>query len=131
MPAFLAGIGAKLIAGCVAVAFLAAGALYVRHVIGENSTLQSQLDQAVADNQRNLNAFDDYKAHQDAVLRALADQHAVDQARMADAAKLKQEIAHAKPAEDGPVAAVLARTLDGLRDAGGVQPGAPANTGQN
>ena len=131
MPAFLAGIGAKLIAGCVAAAILAAGALYLRHVVAENAALQSQLDQAAADNQKNLKAFDDYKVHQDAVLRALADQHAADQVRLAGAAKLKQEIAHAKPAEDGPVATVLARTLDGLRDARGVQPGAPANPGQN
>lgn len=131
MPAFLAGIGTKLIAGCVAVAILAAGTLYIRHVIAENAVLQSQLDQAVADNQKNLKAFDDYKTHQDAVLRALAEQHTADQARLAGAAKLKQEIAHAKPADDGPVAAVLAHALDGLRDAGGMQPGPPANPGQN
>jgi hypothetical protein len=131
MPAFLAGIGAKLIAGGVAVAILIAGALYIRHVIAVNAALQSKLDQAIADNQKNLEAFDGYKAHQDAVLRALADQHAADQLRLAGAARLKQEIAHAKPAEDGPVATVLARTLDGLRHAGGVQPGAPANPGQN
>ncbi len=131
MPAFLAGIGAKLIAGGIAAAIFAAGALYIRHVITENALLQSQLDQAVADNQKNLSAFDDYKAHQDAVLRALADQHAADQARLAGSAKLKQEIAHAKPADDGPVATVLARTLDGLRVIGGVQPGAAANAGQN
>jgi hypothetical protein len=121
MPAFLTGIGLKLIAGCIALAILCAGALTIRHVIAENASLQSRLDEAVVTNLKNLRAFDDYKAHQDAVLKTLADQHAADQLRLAGAAKLKQEIAHAKPADDGPVAAVLAHALDGLRSA------APAN----
>lgn len=133
MLAFFTGIGGKLLAGAVAVSLLIAGALYVKHVIAENAVLQGQLDQAIETNQKNVAAFDQYKAHQDQVLKALADQHAADQARLASAAKLKQEIAHAKPADDGAVAPVLAHTLDGLRTVGlrtgGVQPGAPADAG--
>ncbi len=123
----LSSLATKLILGSIAVAALFAGAVYIRHVIAENGALQGQLDEAVATNQKSLQAFDDYKAHQDQVLKALAGQHASDQARLAGAAKLKQEIAHAKPADDGPVAAVLARTLDGLRNVNGMRPGAPAN----
>ncbi len=117
----LSGLATKLIIGGVVAAALLAGALYVKHIIAENGALQGQLDQALATNQQNLKSFDDYKAHQDQVLKSLADQHAADQARLARAGKLKQEIAHAKPADDGPVAAVLAHALDGLRSA------APAN----
>ncbi len=127
----LSSLATKLTAGGIALSLLIAGALYIRHVIAENAVLASQLDEAVAVNQKNLKVFDDYKAHQDAVLKALADQHAADQARLANASKLKQEIAHAKPADDGPVATVLARTLDELRTPGGVQSGAPANAGAN
>lgn len=113
--AAIGGIKTVLIglAGAAAIA----GALYIVHVIKNEGALQAQLDQALETNKQNLLAFDAYKANQEQVLKALAAQHAADQVRLANASKLKQEIAHAKPADDGPVAVVLAHTLDGLRGA--------------
>ncbi len=121
----LGGIKTVLIglAGAVAIA----GALYVVHVIKEEGALKSQLDEAVATNKANLDAFAQYKDSQAKALQALADQHQADVARLANASKLKQEIARAPKTDDGQVAPVLARTLDALR----VRNGQAANPSPN
>lgn len=132
MPPFLTGIAAKLIG--LAIVAAAIGTLYFlwQHAadqrdkaIADKAVVEGQLADSLATNQRNIAEFSAYKDIQNKTLDALAAQHAADQARLANAGKLKQEIAHAKPADDGPVAAVLAHTLDGLRAAGAT----PANPG--
>src|SRR5690349_9232647 len=111
----LSALTTKLILGGILAAALLAGALYIRHVIAENAVLSSQLDQAIATNKANVQAFAQYKDAQAKALQALADQHQADVTRLANASKLHQEIARAPKSDDAPVAPVLARTLDALR----------------
>ncbi|HEX3065424.1 MAG TPA: hypothetical protein VHQ39_08070 [Dongiaceae bacterium] len=135
MPPFLTGIAAKLIgvaiiAGVIGTLyFLWQGAADQRDkAIAEKAVVESQLADSLETNRKNVAEFAAYKDIQNKTLDALAAQHAADQVRLATAGKLKQEIAHAKPADDGPVAAVLAHTLDGLRQPPGA---APANPNPN
>ena len=123
----LSALTTKLILGGILAAALLTGALYIRHVIAQNAVLSSQLDQALATNKANLNAFAKYKDAQTKALQALADQHQADVTRLANASKLKQEIARAPKTDDGQVAPVLARTLDALR----VRDGQAANPSSN
>ncbi len=127
LAAFFSATATKLVIAGIAVTLIVSGALYIRHVIAENATLQYQLDDSLRLNRKNVEAFNDFKLDMAAAEKAIAGQHQADLLRLANAGKLKQEIAHAKPADDGPVAAVLAHTLDGLRSVSGVQPGPSAN----
>lgn len=112
-----------LIYGLAGVALIS-GALYIVHVIKQDGAMRVQLDQALQVNRANVEAFNEYKLDQAAAEKAVADQHQADLARLASASKLKQEIAHAPASDNGPVAAVLARTLDGLRNRPAANPAA-------
>ena len=108
--------GIKTVLYGLAAAAVLAGALYVVHVIKQNGALEAQLDESLRTNRQNVEAFDTYKQDQAAASAALTAQHAADLVRLARNSKLKEEIARAPQTDNGPVAAVLARTLDGLRD---------------
>ena len=122
-PSIFTAIGGikTVLCGLLAAAAIA-GALWVVHLIKENGTLESQLDQALAVNKANLAAFAEYKQNQAETLAALAAQHSADLARSAKAFKLKQEIARAPRTDDGAVAPVLAHTLERLRVAAAANP---------
>lgn len=122
----LAGLlGSKAILYAAAAAVLAAiiGAAYLsyQHTLAQmqalaaaNAVQAQQLTQAQAVNQANVAQVAQIKASSAATVAALASETAALAARLHRSAALNQEITDAPATDDGPVAPVLRRALDGL-----------------
>lgn len=118
MMAFLTGIGGKLV--MVAVILIALGAAYARYevvlaqrdkAVADSAKWQSVSDEQKAVNQQNLAQIaklqDDVKRASDAA-EASASQAV---ASSAELAKIQGMIAHAKPADKGPISRVVLATI--------------------
>lgn len=108
--------------------FYAIAALIVLLVVGYGyhrwrvETLSAQLTTASATlveqqgvNRQNAQAMQAMQEQHARDIAALAAATAADLARAAESSTLHEEINHAKPSDDGPIAIVLSRTLDVLR----------------
>lgn len=116
----LAVLGAALIASLVG-----AGYLSYRHTLAQvqalgsaNAAQAAQLDRAQAVNAGNLAQVKALEADAARATTALAEENQDLRRRLTREQAIEEEIAHAPAADDGPVAPVLRRALDGLRGAG-------------
>lgn len=125
IPAFLIGLlpKAKMIGIAISAAAVIGGVLYIGHLRSvrddltrENGALKAHLDQAIEVGEANRLALDRAKKDHAAALAALETTNAALARRLVVTTRLKLEIDHALATDDAPVAVVLRRALDGLRN---------------
>jgi len=105
--------------------------LYVGHLQDENNRLRGDLAVALDAAEQNVKALAAANRHTVSVINALTAERDAFAARVKQLTKIRSEVNHAPQSDDGPVAPVLARVLDSLRNAkagaggeGGKAPGA-------
>lgn len=108
----------KLIGVGIGVALLASAFFYVRHLQHENktlteqkATLQAQLSTAEAIAKNNAQMIQQQKAQAQVNQKAVSDNYERRIDELKSKNKILEEIANAKPEDDGPVAPVLERTV--------------------
>lgn len=125
----------KVIALAAAAATLAGGVLYIKALRADVSRLETEraalvhdLSEAVATNDANLAAMASMQQAANERIAALQREREALAKRAARVRIIYREIDHATEADDGPVAPVLARTLDRLREAGTAAAGGDENS---
>lgn len=138
--AYLSNARSNLIIGCVVLVIILSAWLYIDHLNARIDTAEhalsvtkDSLDQQIAVNQQNIQTLAILKDQYNRDIMALSADGAANAERVKSSTHLKEEIIHVKPSDDGPVANVLSRTLDGLRrrknsPASSVQLGEAADT---
>lgn len=134
IPFGLIPLAWRVAAIAAAVAAILAAGWWLSHRVdtleAENDTLRSNVVTATAAAQANAAAVDAVKAQAATDMAAVvADRDALAR-RLAAVAQMKREIANAPASDDGPLAPVLARTLDRLRlTSAGAGPGGSGGEG--
>ncbi|HAU29791.1 MAG TPA: hypothetical protein DCW68_06775 [Rhodospirillaceae bacterium] len=111
-------LAAGIVVGGMALAITAYRA-QAAHAKAETGRLSTELEtarDAIAARDAALATLEEQRAKESA---ALAAQLKNDETRACRVQAIREETYHAKPDEDGPVASVLLRTLDGLRSPAG------------
>jgi hypothetical protein len=110
----LSGIPVKTIMMALAAAVVAAFLFIAVHAIRENGALKAQLDAAIEVANNNSKIAEDQAKTFKAAQAVIAKGEQKKQAIRAQADVIREEISHAPPEDDGPVAPVLRRELDRL-----------------
>jgi hypothetical protein len=117
MLGFISGFNFKVFGVLVAVLLSTAAWFYINHLRAENNCLQADVAQAIDAAIQNAAALVYEQKHTVAVVDALANERATLLARIDRLTETRKDINRAPQSDDGPVAPVLARTLDSLQNA--------------
>lgn len=107
-----------IVAGIAAFAYISHLRADRARLTAANARLEASLSVAEQAARDNAAAVDRLKADNARALAAVSAERDAMARRVRQLAALRSEIDHAPPSDDGPVAAVLSRALDGLRIAG-------------